>query len=88
MARTDIAGLLTGVPSGGIDPMAVGGTPAQQRLAFGAQRAQGLQRAARGLMVKAEALLLNNYRWLWRSWTCLTLMTYVRLLRYNSLLET
>ena len=50
MARTDIAGLLTGVPSGGIDPMAVGGTPAQQRLAFGAQRAQGLQRAARGLM--------------------------------------
>jgi len=50
MARTDIAGLLTGVPSGGIDPMAVGGTPAQQRLEFGAQRAQGLQRAARGLM--------------------------------------
>lgn len=50
MARTDIAGLLTGVPSGGIDPMAVGGTPAQQRLAFGAQRAQGLQRASRGLM--------------------------------------
>jgi hypothetical protein len=50
MARTDIAGLLTGVPSGGIDPMAVGGTPAQQRLAFGAQRAQGLQRATRGLM--------------------------------------
>jgi len=49
MARTDIAGLLTGVPSGGIDPMAVGGTPAQQRLAFGAQRAQGMQRAARGL---------------------------------------
>jgi hypothetical protein len=28
----------------------MGGTPAQQRLAFGAQRAQGLQRAARGLM--------------------------------------
>jgi hypothetical protein len=50
MARTDIAGLLTGVPSGGIDPMAVGGTPEQQRLAFGAQRAQGLQRASRGLM--------------------------------------
>jgi len=50
MARTDIAGLLTGVPSGDIDPMAVGGTPAQQRLAFGAQRAQGLQRATRGLM--------------------------------------
>ena len=38
------------MPSGGIDPMAVGGTPAQQRLAFGAQRAQGLQRATRGLM--------------------------------------
>jgi hypothetical protein len=28
----------------------MGGTPAQQRLAFGAQRAQGLQRASRGLM--------------------------------------
>ena len=50
MARTDIAGLLTGVPSGGIDPMAVGGTPAQQRLAFGAQRAQGMQRGFRGAM--------------------------------------
>ncbi len=49
MARTDIAGLLTGVPSGGIDPMTVGNAE-QQRLAFGAQRAQGLQRAARGLM--------------------------------------
>ena len=48
MARTDIAGLLTGVPSGGIDPM-MGGNIAQQRLAFGAQQAQGLQRAARGL---------------------------------------
>lgn len=49
MAKTDIAGLLTGVPSGGIDPM-MGGSVAQQRLAFGAQQAQGLQRAARGLM--------------------------------------
>lgn len=49
MAKTDIAGLLTGVPSGGIDPM-MGGNIAQQRLAFGAQQAQGLQRAARGLM--------------------------------------
>jgi len=48
MAKTDIAGLLTGVPSGGIDPM-MGGNIAQQRLAFGAQQAQGLQRAARGL---------------------------------------
>ncbi len=49
MAKTDIAGLLTGIPSGGIDPMA-GGSVAQQRLAFGAQQAQGMQRAARGLM--------------------------------------
>ena len=49
MAKTDIAGLLTGVPSGGIDPM-MGGNIAQQRLAFGAQQAQGMQRAARGLM--------------------------------------
>ena len=49
MAKTDIAGLLTGVPSGGIDPM-MGGNIAQQRLAFGAQQAQGLQKAARGLM--------------------------------------
>ena len=49
MARTDIAGLLTGVPSGGIDPVTAGNAE-QQRLAFGAQRAQGLQRATRGLM--------------------------------------
>ena len=50
MARQDIAGLLTGISSQRPDPMGMGGTPAQQRLAFGAQRAQGLQRAARGLM--------------------------------------
>lgn len=52
MARTDIAGLLTGVPSGGPDPMAMGGNAAQQRLAFGAQRAQGLQRGLMGAMGK------------------------------------
>jgi len=50
MARQDIAGLLTGISSQRPDPMGMGGTPAQQRLAFGAQRAQGLQRASRGLM--------------------------------------
>lgn len=50
MARTDIAGLLTGISSQRPDPMGMGGNAAQQRLAFGAQRAQGLQRAARGLM--------------------------------------
>lgn len=52
MARTDIAGLLTGMPSSRPDPMAMGGNPAQQRLAFGAQRAQGLQRGVRGMMGK------------------------------------
>ena len=50
MARQDIAGLLTGMPSNRPDPMAMGGNAEQQRLAFGAQRAQGMQRAARGLM--------------------------------------
>ena len=50
MARQDIAGLLTGMPSRRPDPMAMGGNSAQQRLAFGAQRAQGLQRGVRGLM--------------------------------------
>jgi len=50
MARQDIAGLLTGMPSNRPDPMAMGGNAAQQRLAFGAERAQGMQRAARGLM--------------------------------------
>jgi hypothetical protein len=52
MARTDIAGLLTGVPSGGPDPMGMGGNAAQQRLAFGAQRAQGMQRGLMGAMGK------------------------------------
>ncbi len=52
MARTDIARLLTGMPSNRPDPMAIGGNAAQQRLAFGAQRAQGLQRGVRGLMGK------------------------------------
>ncbi len=50
MARQDIAGLLTGMPSSRPDPMAMGGNAEQQRLAFGAERAQGMQRAARGLM--------------------------------------
>ena len=49
MARTDIAGLLTGVPSGGIDPVTAGNAE-QQRLAFGAQRAQGMQRNLRSAM--------------------------------------
>lgn len=49
MARQDIAGLLTGMPSNRPDPM-TGGSIADQRLAFGARRAQGLQRAARGFM--------------------------------------
>ena len=50
MARQDIAGLLTGMPSSRPDPMAMGGNAAQQRLAFGAERAQGMQRGVRGLM--------------------------------------
>ena len=50
MARQDIAGLLTGMPSKRPDPMGMGGNSEQQRLAFGAERAQGMQRAARGLM--------------------------------------
>ena len=50
MARQDIAGLLTGMPSSRPDPMAMGGNSAQQRLAFGAQRAQGMQRGLRSAM--------------------------------------
>ena len=50
MARTDIAGLLTGMPSSRPDPMGMGINSEQQRLAFGAQRAEGLQRGVRGLM--------------------------------------
>mgnify|MGYP000297560498 FL=1 len=40
MARQDIAGLLTGMPSSRPDPMAMGVNSEQQRLAFGEQRAQ------------------------------------------------
>lgn len=50
MARQDIAGLLTGISSDRPDPMAMGGNSAQQRLAFGAQRGQNLQRGVRGMM--------------------------------------
>lgn len=50
MARQDIAGLLTGMPSSRPDPMAMGGNAEQQRLAFGAQRAQGMQRGLRSAM--------------------------------------
>jgi hypothetical protein len=50
MARTDIAGLLTGMPSSRPDPMGMGINSEQQRLSFGAQRAEGLQRGVRGLM--------------------------------------
>jgi hypothetical protein len=50
MARTDIARLLTGMPSSRPDPMGMGINSEQQRLAFGAQRAEGLQRGMRGLM--------------------------------------
>jgi hypothetical protein len=50
MARQDIAGLLTGMPSSRPDPMAMGGNSEQQRLAFGAQRAQGMQRGLRSAM--------------------------------------
>jgi len=49
MARQDIAGLLTGISSGGIDPVTAGNAE-QQRLAFGAQRAQGMQRNLRSAM--------------------------------------
>ena len=50
MARQDIAGLLTGISSDRPDPMAMGSNSAQQRLAFGAQRGQNLQRGVRGMM--------------------------------------
>ena len=50
MARQDIAGLLTGISSDRPDPMTMGGNSAQQRLAFGAQRGQNLQRGVRGMM--------------------------------------
>lgn len=50
MARQDIAGLLTGMPSKRPDPMGMGVNSEQQRLAFGAQRAQGMQRGLRSAM--------------------------------------
>ena len=50
MARQDIAGLLTGMPSNRPDPMGMGGNSEQQRLAFGAQRAQGMERGLRSAM--------------------------------------
>ena len=50
MARQDIAGLLTGISSQRPDPMGMGGNAAQQRLAFGAQRAEGMRRGLMGAM--------------------------------------
>ena len=50
MAITDIAGFLTGQSSKRPDPMGIGINSEQQRLAFGAQRAEGLQRGVRGMM--------------------------------------
>ena len=49
MAKTDIMGLLTGVSSRGIDPMA-SGSFRERQLQFGAERAKGLQGAIRGLL--------------------------------------
>ncbi len=46
---TDIMGLLTGVSKQGINPMLSQLTPAQQRMEFGRQSAQGLQRAIGGM---------------------------------------
>lgn len=43
-------GLLTGVSKQGIDPMLSQLTPAQQRMEFGRQSAQGLQRAIGGML--------------------------------------
>ncbi len=50
MARTDIARLLTGMPSDRPDPLGGGVSSEQQRLAFGSQRAKGLQRGVQGLV--------------------------------------
>ena len=50
MARQDIAGLLTGMPSKRPDPMGMGVNSEQQRLAFGAQRAQGMERGLRSAL--------------------------------------
>lgn len=49
MANRDIAGLLTGISSQGIDPLATL-TPDQQRLQMGAQAAQRMGGGLRGLM--------------------------------------
>ena len=49
MANRDIAGLLTGIPSGGLDPLAQL-TPEQQRMQMGAQAAQRLGGGLRGLL--------------------------------------
>lgn len=46
---TDITGLLTGVPSGGIDPM-VNLSPDQQRMAMGAKAAKGMTDSFRGML--------------------------------------
>ena len=46
---TDIMGLLTGVSKQGIDPMLSQLTPSQQRMEFGRQSAQGIQRAVSGM---------------------------------------
>ena len=49
MANRDIAGLLTGIPSGGLDPLAQL-TPEQQRMQMGAQAAQRLGGGLRGAL--------------------------------------
>jgi len=49
MANRDIAGLLTGISSQGIDPLATL-TPEQQRMQMGAQAAQRMGGGLRGLM--------------------------------------
>lgn len=49
MANRDIAGLLTGIPSGGISPLAQL-TPDQQRMQMGAQAAQRLGGGLRGAL--------------------------------------
>ena len=46
---TDITGLLTGIPRGGIDPM-VSMSPDQQRMAMGARAASGLKSGIRGML--------------------------------------
>lgn len=46
---TDITGLLTGVPRGGIDPMATL-SPSQQRMAMGARAARGMKGNFQGML--------------------------------------